>query len=115
MIVVTLRILAPPERRDEIVHTLRALVEPTAIRRGNISCRLYQEIEDENALTLIEEWESQADVDNHIRSDDFRKILAVMDMSSEPPEIGFNRISETAGMEKVRSVREGGATRVDAA
>jgi len=53
----------------------------------------------------VEEWESQADLDKHIRTDDFRKILAVMDISNEPPEIKFNTVSKTVGMEFIERIR----------
>ena len=105
MIIVTLRIVVPPERRDEVLKTLRLFLGPTGVQPGCISCRFCQDIENENALTLVEEWESQADLDTHIRTDDFRKILAVMDISNEPPEIKFNTVSKTAGMEVMERVR----------
>lgn len=101
MIIATLRIVVPPEKRDAVLQTLRSLLGPTQVQPGCISCQVHQDIENENALTLVEEWESQAELDRHIRSEEYRKVLAVMDMSSKPPEIKFNTVSSTAGMETV--------------
>jgi quinol monooxygenase YgiN len=65
---------------------------------------LYQDIEDPNALTLVEEWESRTDLDKHIRSSEYKKVLAAMDLSDQPPEIKFNDILKTDGMELIEEV-----------
>ena len=106
MIIVTLRIVVPPERRGDVLKTIRLLLGPTQVQPGCKNSRFYQEIENSNALFLIEEWKSQADLDRHISSDEYRKILALMDISSESPEIKFNTILHTAGMEALKTARE---------
>jgi quinol monooxygenase YgiN len=106
MIMSTLRIVVPPAKRNEVVRTLNSLLGPTQVQPGCISCRIYSEVEDKNVLILLEEWNSQADVDRHLRSNDYKKVLAVMDMSNTQPEIKFNTISDTKGMETIEAARE---------
>jgi len=55
---------------------------------------------------LTEKWESTAEVERHIDSDEFRKIMAIMDMAIEPPEISFHRVSSIMGFELVEKIRE---------
>ena len=105
MIQASLRIVAPPERRDEIVQTFRSLLEPTGVKRGCLGCRLYQDVTDDNALTYVEEWETREDFERHLRSDQYRKHLALIDLSTSPPELRFYTISETCGLEYLASVR----------
>ena len=50
---------------------------------------------------LEELWISQADVQRHLRSDKYRKILLVAEMAAEPPEIRFDTIDQSAGMERI--------------
>ena len=57
-------------------------------------------------LFLIEEWEAMAELERHIASDEFRKIMAIMDMAVEPPEISFHSVSSTFGFELVEKIRE---------
>jgi quinol monooxygenase YgiN len=56
-------------------------------------------------LTLIEEWESREALDRHVRSNDYRKILAAMDLASEPPEVQFCSVLKESGMELIEEIR----------
>ena len=105
MVIASLRVVAPPEKREDVLTTIRLLVGPTSVKPGCIKCRIYQDVEDANALTLVEEWESKKYLDSHIRSEDYRNILAVMDISIEPPEISFKTVSRSEGMDLIRAVR----------
>jgi quinol monooxygenase YgiN len=105
MIQASLRIVAPAGRRDEIVQTFRSLLEPTEVKHGCLDCRLYQDYADENALTYVEEWETREDFERHVRSDQYRKHLALVDLSAAPPEIKFHTISETSGIDYLATVR----------
>lgn len=105
MIIVILRVAVPPERWDETIRTVRSFLGPTRVQPGCISCRFYQDTEELNVLTLVEEWESQEDLDRHIRSDEYRKILAVMDLADEPPQIRFHTVSDTGGIGVIKAAR----------
>ena len=104
MIVVTLRMVVAPEKREDFLKTIRGILEPTRVEPGCKSFYFYQDIEDKNAFILVEEWETKADLDSHIHKDSYRKVLALMDLLSEPPEIKFNTVSHVAGMEYVAEV-----------
>ena len=52
-----------------------------------------------------EEWESRETLDKHVRSDQYRTILAAMDLAREPPEIQFCGIASTAGMERIEELQ----------
>jgi quinol monooxygenase YgiN len=106
MIMSTLRIVVRPAKRDEILRTVNSLLGPTRVQPGCISSQFYTDVEDPNVLILSEEWKSQADLDRHLRSDQYRKILAVMDMSDSPPDIKFSTISDVKGMDAIRAARE---------
>ena len=96
MIIATLRLKVRAEKRGEFLRAVRSTLEPTGVEPGCLSCRFYQDIENENAFTLVEEWESQADLERHLRTDTFRMLLFLMDLLTEPPEIKFNAVSSTS-------------------
>jgi quinol monooxygenase YgiN len=106
-IITMVRIVIPPEKRSEILKVSCSLMGLTRVQPGCISCRMYFDMENENALSLVEEWKSQDALDKNIRSEQYRKILALLDMSTEPPEIQFNTVLSTAGLEAVAAVRSG--------
>ena len=104
MIIVTLRMAVIPQKRSDFIETIRGLLEPTRVEAGCKGYYLYQDIEDENTFILIEEWETKTDLSSHIHKDSYRKLLALMDLLSEPPEIKFNTVSHSEGMEYVAEV-----------
>ena len=105
MIIATLRIKIPPERRKDFLTSVRLLLGPTQILPGCLSCRCYQDIEDPDAMLLVEEWESRADLEDHIASEKYRIILSLMELSAKFPEIKFNTVSRAKGIEFVEAVR----------
>ena len=56
-------------------------------------------------VSFVQKWESQEALDEYIRSDAYRKILAVMELASEQPEIKFITASHKAGMELIEDLR----------
>ena len=105
MIQASLRIVAPAERRDEIVQSFRSLLEPTRVKHGCLSCRFFQDVSDENTLTYVEEWQTQEDLERHLRSEQYRRHLALIDLSAAPPELKFHTVPETSGIEYLTAVR----------
>ena len=70
-----------------------------------INCRAYLDITNAHALLIVQEWDSEKDLNCYIQSDEYRKYLALIDLSSTPPEISFNTISERKGLEFIDGVR----------
>jgi len=60
-------------------------------RKGGLELRLYEEVGNGNALILVEEWETQEDLERHLRTDNQRRLLELMDLSSEQPELRSTR------------------------
>jgi quinol monooxygenase YgiN len=105
MIISTLRIVTAPQSRAEVVRTLVAQLGPTRVQPGCLRCDLYQDVKDQGAITLVEEWESQADLDPRLRSEDYRAVLEAIELSQEPPVIHFDTVTRRAGLEIVVSAR----------
>jgi quinol monooxygenase YgiN len=103
-ILLTLKMIVLPERRSDLLETMRGMLEPTRVERGCLSYRLYEDVEDRNTFVLVEEWKTQKDLESHIRTDNQRRLLALMDLLSEQPELRFNTVSHTAGMDLIENV-----------
>jgi len=50
-------------------------------------------------------WTDEKQFKKHLRSDEFRNVLLVVEMASKPPEIRFDRISQSAGIDAIENVR----------
>ncbi len=105
LVIFTLRIVTAPQSRAEVVRTLAAQLGPTRVQSGCLRCDLYRDVENQGAITLVEEWESQADLDLRLRSEDYRSVLGAIELSQEPPVIHFDTVTRRAGLEIVVSAR----------
>mgnify|MGYP000827997105 FL=1 len=63
MIKITAKSIVKAGAREEFIATARELVENSRAEAGNVSYHLYEDIDDPNILTFIEEWKDQAAVD----------------------------------------------------
>jgi quinol monooxygenase YgiN len=100
-----LRIKTAPLRRAEIVELIGPIIGPTEAQPSCLLCRLYSETDDDDALVLLQEWQSREGLDKFIRSRDFKRILAAMDLASQSPEFSVNTVSSRDGMELVEKLR----------
>jgi len=105
MIHVSLKVMPPADRQEEALRIVRSLLGPTSAAPGCVHCGFYTDAQNENTLCYVEDWQTEEDLQRHIRSDDYRKFLALIDLSGEPPDLKFHRVSETFGMEYVSRVR----------
>ena len=107
MIIVSLKIRVSHERRKDVMNSARLILGPTRIQPGCISCRLYQDLDEPDAVFLVEEWESRKKLDRHFNSDQYRVILSLMEASDLFPEFKINSVSKTEGLEAIEAVRSG--------
>lgn len=105
MITAMLRICVDEKLKAEVDQLLRTLIEPTRAEPGCVSCRLYHEFNDPNVVTWIEEWRAERDLKRRLNSQQFKKVLAALDMSSMQPEIRFDTVVHTAGMQLIEEAR----------
>jgi quinol monooxygenase YgiN len=71
MILNTARMTVRPDKRAEFFQTIGGLLEPIKAATGCRAFRFYVDATDENSSLLIGEWETEADLENHLRSNDF--------------------------------------------
>ena len=105
MVNATIRMTIPAKRRSGVLEILSSVAERSRFEPGCIACRVYQDVEVEPVIVLEELWESKEDLDRHLRSEEFRKVLLVVEMSLEPPEIRFDEISSSTGVETIERAR----------
>jgi len=109
MYLVVLTVKVPSSKRSDVINIFESFSGPISVQPGCKGIRLYSDVNNDDDLILVEEWNSPADLKRHVLSDDFLKILAVMDMADEPPEIHFHEVSSTKGFELVKKLRNHGS------
>jgi quinol monooxygenase YgiN len=107
MIIVTLHLKVAPEKRIQILKTIHSMIGPTSAQPGCLQCNFWGSTQNDDILILLEKWESQETLNQHIKSEEFLKVLAAMDTACEQPQISFYGIDSCAGMELVEKVLGG--------
>jgi len=104
MIISTVRIAVEAKKQEEILAILFSVKGPTESKSQCISCRIYTEPRNEKHITYEEVWQNEESFYQHLRSPQYRNLLAAMDLSNEPPEVKFVTVLKTEGMEVMQRV-----------
>ena len=108
LIVGTVRMVPPPQRRAEVLEILRSVQGPVRAQPGCDGCHVYEEQGPEPAIVLVEMWTSPSALETHVRSEAYRRVLAAIELSGGPPDIRFDHVSATEGMEFIEKARHRG-------
>ena len=108
MIVGTLRILPAPDRRAEVLEVFRGIQGPVRAQPGCVACHIYEEQGPEPAVVLVERWESQTALEAHLRSEAYRRILGAIELAGHPPEVCFDYVSGSEGMDLIERSHQPG-------
>ena len=105
MVLATIRMLLPHQKRGEALKILRSIAEQSRVQPGCLSSRIYGDLEEENVLMIEAMWQDQEALEHHLRSEEYRNLLLVVELAIECPEIKFNSISSSTGIETIEKIR----------
>jgi len=101
----TIRMTIPPKKSGEVLKILRSMVEQWRDEPGCLSCNIYGDLQEKDVLMLEEVWRSEEDLVLHLRSNKYRNLLLVLEMARKRPEIRFDTISSSTGIETIEKAR----------
>ena len=101
MTLVIRRMKVLSEKRMELSQTIASLTGSIRTEKGCKRCDFCQGMEDENRLFLLEEWDTQENIKNHLKSGRFRVLRGAMNLLKEPYEMVFHTVLHSAGMEEI--------------
>jgi quinol monooxygenase YgiN len=105
MILVTIRMVVRPKKHDEALRILRSTAEWSSMKPGCLSSRIYEDVQEDNVLMFEEIWRNEEDLERHLRSDEYQKVLLALEMALKQPEIRFHTISSSTGIETIEKAR----------
>lgn len=92
MVTITVKMNVPPTKRKELLQTLDELKEVKRKEKGFIDARVCMKNDNENTVTLIEEWQTQEDVDAYMQSEYFYVLRGAMKLLTSSSEIEFSNV-----------------------
>jgi len=98
MILVIIRMKVPDEKRMELSQTISSLIGSIRTEKGCRRCDFCRSMENENELSLIEEWDTEGNLKGHLQSERFRVLRGAMNLLKEPYGMMFHTVFHPAGM-----------------
>jgi quinol monooxygenase YgiN len=101
----SIRMLIPLDKQSEAIDILGSVSAQVQFDPSCISSRIYRGVDDVRAIMVEELWANDEDIKRHLNSDVYRRVLLVIEMAEEPPEIRFDIIAGTSGVETIEMAR----------
>jgi quinol monooxygenase YgiN len=105
MILATIRMAIPPQKRGEALRILKKVAEQCRDDPGCLRLHIYEDLQEDRVLVLEQAWSSEESLEHHLRSDEYRNLLLVLEMAVKQPEIRFETISSSTGIETIEKAR----------
>ena len=105
MVQLSLRMSTETRSRGNVVRALQSLTMEAQFERGFIDGRIYQNVDDPESLCLEQDWASAGELESHIRSICFSKLLQIIETAVETPVLEVRVISAIRGLEYIDSLR----------
>ena len=97
MILIIIRMKVFTEKRKELSQTIVALIGSLRTEKGCLRCDFYQSMEDENELSILEEWDTRENLNNHLKSERFRVLRGAMNLLQEPHKMIVHTVAAKKG------------------
>lgn len=105
MIRATTRMLLPHKKYKAALKILGMIVDQSRVQPGCIRSRLYRDLQEKNVILIEGMWQDREHLETHLRSEEYHNLLLVAEMALECPEIRFDTIACTTGIEIVEKAR----------
>jgi quinol monooxygenase YgiN len=105
MILATIRMTIPTQKSSEALKILRSVAEHCRDEPGCLGSHIYRDLQEKNVLLLEERWRAEEDLVAHLRSEEYRSLLLVLEMAGKHPEIRFDTIEGSTGLETIEKAR----------
>jgi quinol monooxygenase YgiN len=112
MVIAVLEMMLPRGHEANTLRALRVFWDSTRARPGCCGGGVFEEVGDTGLALYLEVWEQAAQLEIHVRSREYHRLLAIMETAAERPALRFNFIVETrelAWVEQLRLGTEGAA------
>lgn len=102
----TIRMLIPLDKQSEALDILGSVSAQIQFEPSCISSRIYRGVDEVRAIMVEELWANETDILHHLNSDAYHRVLLVIEMAEAPPEIRFDTIAHSSGVETIEKVRK---------
>jgi quinol monooxygenase YgiN len=104
MVRLTISLTAPTRFAKDLLDALRYISAAIRLEEGCLACSVWAG--PESTLHYVEEWATEDAMRQRVRSDRFTSVLAVIESAPEPPQVRFDFVTRTRGLDYVAEIRQ---------
>jgi quinol monooxygenase YgiN len=108
MVRLTVALSASARGAQDLLEALQFISTGARREDGCLGCSVWAE--PEWIVHYVEEWATEADMRRRVQSDRFTSLLAVMESAQGPPQVQFDFVTTTRGLDYVAEVRHTSAS-----
>ena len=94
---VTIFLKVASQKRDEFVQTIEALLMDLKQEKGFRKSSIYQDVGNPDVFHLVEEWETNDDLEKYLKSELFRILIGTLKVLCKESEIRYRMVAEDMG------------------
>ena len=94
------------ENADQAIQLLISGCGKIEAKPGCQQSRVSKDTEKGTHVRYTEIWNTQADFDRHLQSEEFRRVLVALDLSAEEPEVAVGNFSGHTGLRYLQKMRD---------
>ena len=102
----TVEWLVPDGQARSVTMALQSVSSETRMARGSTGCTVSTRTNHGVTVKYVEEWRSEDNLRDHVRSATFAKLISLIEASIRPPRIEFALPDGVRGLDYVTEVRE---------
>ena len=87
----------------ELLDLLKVISSRTKFQTGCSQSEVWQ-IKETSEIMLMESWRSKDDLDSHINSNLFKRLIAALEMSALEPQISYLECEDIRGIDLIEEV-----------
>jgi quinol monooxygenase YgiN len=101
----SIRLQIPLKKQSEALDIMESVRKQTQFESSCHHVRIYRQTHESETIMIEEEWTNEEDLKRHLKSDAYRRILFVIEMAAADPEIRFDKIIQSSGIETIVKAR----------
>ena len=105
MMIEQMSLAVPEAKKQQVGSALASFVGPTQVQPGCLSCSLSQGWTNPHELRFESRWANEEDLIRHLKSDSYKQLLLLMELSSVPPQIEYFVVVRAQGLDLVQNAR----------
>jgi quinol monooxygenase YgiN len=101
----TIEWVMPVGQTRPVTMALHSVAADTRTTRGCVGCSVSTDIGNRGTVRYSEEWLTEEDLRERVRSDSFDQLVTLIEGATHPPRIEFTLAHQTRGLDFVEEIR----------